>query len=109
MRIAGRLAWYFGRNGYVRWQQPPDAASAAEARPKDHKGDEVRFVADSEQELLEIRRLLVRAGFRPGRPWVKGRQLRQPVYGRDAVRDLLAMMLAAPAESIRRGTPAKPA
>ena len=56
------------------------------------KGDEVRLVADSEQELKLIRRLLREAGFKPGRPFAKGLQYRQPIYGRQAVARFLELV-----------------
>ena len=84
------LAGFFRRNGYTRWQD------AGRQRREDYwgykKGDEVRLVAESLRELALIRRLLRRAGFRPGRPFRKGRQYRQPVYGRQAVASFLALI-----------------
>jgi hypothetical protein len=77
------LAGYFRRNGYVRWQN--EERVSREGWNAYKKGDEVRFAANSRQELAIIRRLLVQAGFKPGRPFAKGRQFRQPVYGRDDV------------------------
>jgi hypothetical protein len=85
-----RLAVYFHRNGYVRTQDAVRVADDGFAKYK--KGDEVRVVADSERELREIRRLLRAAGFRPGRPFAKGLQFRQPIYGREAVARFLEMM-----------------
>jgi len=43
------------------------------------------LVASTVEELRLVRRLLREAGFKPGRPFRKGRQYRQPVYGRQAV------------------------
>ncbi len=89
-KAVARLTRFFDRNGYVRWQDPyrvdPDGVR------NDRKGDEIRFVADSPEELLTIRRLLEEIGVRPARPWLHGCQIRQPVYGRDDVRRLLALM-----------------
>jgi hypothetical protein len=56
------------------------------------KGDEVRLVAHSAAELREIRRLLRAAGFTVGRSFVKGRQFRQPIYGRDDVARFLDLI-----------------
>jgi hypothetical protein len=84
------LAWHFRRNGYVRRQNPERVASKS-TRPY-HKGEEVRLVANSCQELRELRRLLRAAGFEPGRPFRKARQYRQPIYGRLAVAVFLALV-----------------
>jgi len=56
------------------------------------KGDEIRLTAKSQEELATIRRLLVQAGFQPGWPFVKGRQFRQPVYGRHEVARFLKLI-----------------
>ncbi|HEV3004049.1 MAG TPA: hypothetical protein VGX78_06280 [Pirellulales bacterium] len=84
------LAGFFRRNGYTRWQ---------DARRKQHegyktykKGDEVRLVAESLRELALVRRLLRRAGFRPRRPFRKGNQYRQPLYGRQTVARFLTLI-----------------
>ena len=66
------------------------------------KGDEVRLTAQS--ALARIRRLLELAGFTPGQPFLKARQYRQPVYGREAVRRFLGLVEAERiAESGSRG------
>jgi len=87
------LTRYFDRNGYVRRQRLERLKKEGAQRYK--KGEEVRLVAESETELLTIRRLLREAGFTPGRPFVKSRQFRQPIYGRDVVARFLAMVRAA--------------
>ena len=84
------LAGFFRRNGYVRMQNAERAAEDGWEHYK--KGDEVRLVAESVQELALVRRLLREAGFKPGRPFVKGRQFRQPVYGRQAVARFLDLV-----------------
>ena len=78
-----RLIWFYHRNGYVRWQDPHRRSTEGWRSYK--KGTEIRLVAKSRPELAEIRRLLKAAGFKPGRPFRKGRQFRQPVYGADQV------------------------
>lgn len=85
-----RLAELFRRNGYVRRLN-------AERRDAEgywgyKKGDEVRLVANSLAELAEIRQLLRAAGFKPGRPFRKARQYRQPLYGRAQVARFLALV-----------------
>ncbi|MFQ5748741.1 MAG: hypothetical protein ACE5H3_04700 [Planctomycetota bacterium] len=89
-RTARKLAKFFHRNGYVRWQD--SSRLGEEGHHVYKKGDEVRLVADSRRELAEIRRLLKDAGFKPGRPFPKGRQFRQPLYGRDAVGRFLELV-----------------
>jgi len=89
---ASQLAELFRRNGYVRL---PDAdRAAAEGPDRYKKGYEVRLVAGSARELGRIRSLLAEAGFEPGRPFVKGQQYRQPIYGRQAVVRFLRMVRA---------------
>jgi hypothetical protein len=84
-----RLRELFQRNGYVRLQDP-DRVEAGGREYK--KGDEVRLVADSRAELMEIRRLLTAAGFKLGRPFAKANQFRQPLYGRDQVARFVSLM-----------------
>jgi hypothetical protein len=84
------LRRYFRRNGYVRWPNPDRMGAEGYRRYK--KGSELRLVAESRAELRHIRALLERAGCRPGRPFAKGRQFRQPVYGHDAVLRLLDLL-----------------
>ncbi|HKB01436.1 MAG TPA: hypothetical protein VKD90_04410 [Gemmataceae bacterium] len=85
-----QLSVFFRRNGYVRRQRADRLA--AEGYWAYKKGDEVRLVAGSLAELRAIRRLLRAAGFKPGRPFAKARQWRQPVYGRAAVARFLALV-----------------
>ena len=88
-RAIEALAASFHRNGYVR-------RIDRERREKEgalyKKGDEVRLVAGSRAELAEIRRLLRQAGLKPGRPFAKARQWRQPVYGVAEVARFLALI-----------------
>jgi len=86
----GELARFYRRNGYVRRQNAQRVS--AEGFQVYKKGDEVRFTAESHGELRTIRRLLKRAGFRPGHPFVKGRGFRQPVYGRAEVARFLQLI-----------------
>ncbi len=84
------LARFFARNGYVRRQNPRRLAREGYLRYK--KGDEVRLTAESQQELARIQQLLRQAGFKPGRPFAKGQQYRQPIYGRGAVERFLRLV-----------------
>jgi hypothetical protein len=88
--VIRELKRFFGRNGYVRRQNPKRLARDGYMRYK--KGDEVRLTAQDKQELQAIRDLLVRAAFRPGRPFVKGQQYRLPIYGREAVHRFLSLV-----------------
>ncbi|WP_157850064.1 MULTISPECIES: hypothetical protein [Kitasatospora] len=74
--------------GYVR--QPDPARRGGEDGRTYKKGWEVRFTARSEEEITEIRDLVTAAGFAPARPFFKGHQLIQPVYGIAAVQAYLA-------------------
>src|SRR5207249_2503443 len=88
--VVEQLAAFFRRNGYVRWQDA--SRQKADGYWAYKKGDEVRLVAESITELRVIRRLLRLAGFQPGRSFVKGRQHRQPLYGRQTVARFLALI-----------------
>ena len=97
--VVEQLAALFRRNGYVRRLNPDRRA----AEPRTYKkGDEVRLVAHSEAELRTIRRLLRAAGFKPGRPFRKAKQWRQPVYGRAAVARFLELIGEAKPAGSRR-------
>jgi len=80
----------FRRNGYVRRQNLVRVVNEGWGRYR--KGEEVRLVANSAQELRLVRQLLRQAGFTPGRPFAKGQQYRQPVYGRQVVARFLDLI-----------------
>ena len=84
------LSRLFQRNGYVRLQNTHRYQSEGYQQYK--KGDEVRLIATSETELTMIQHLLAQTGFTFGRPFAKANQLRQPIYGREAVRRFLQMV-----------------
>ena len=88
--VVKHLRELFLRNGYVRRQNPIRVAEEGWQRYR--KGEEVRLTANSAGELRLVRRLLRRAGFTPGRPFVKGRQYRQPLYGRQEVARFLDLI-----------------
>ncbi|MDH6135239.1 hypothetical protein P3T37_004649 [Kitasatospora sp. MAA4] len=73
--------------GYVR--RPDPARRTGEQGTTYKKGWEVRFTARSEAEIAEIRELVIAAGFAPARPFFKGQQLIQPVYGMAVVHTYL--------------------
>lgn len=77
------LAAHFHRRGYIRRQNRRRLSWEGYLGYK--KGDEVRLIASSTEELEEIRRLLKLTGFKPGRPFRKAAGFCQPVYGREAV------------------------
>jgi hypothetical protein len=88
--VARQLAAFFNRNGYVRRQNERRLKEEGPDRYK--KGEEVRLIAQSTDELELMRGLLERAGFKPGRPFEKGAQYCQPIYGRQAVARFLQMV-----------------
>ncbi len=92
--VIARLAALFRRNGYVRRQDAERLR--AEGWQVYKKGHEVRLVAGSPAELAEMRQLLKAAGLQPGRPFRKGSQYRQPIYGKRAVARFLELVGAAP-------------
>lgn len=88
--VIEQLAALFRRNGYVR---PPAAKRlAGRGYGRFRRGYEFRLTASSKKELRLVRALLREAGFKPGRPFVKGRQFRQPVYGRQELERFLALI-----------------
>jgi hypothetical protein len=87
--VVKRLSELFHRNGYVR---RVDAVRRVKEGQLYKKGAEVRLVAESRAELAEIRRLLKQAGFKRARPFAKGRQWRQPVYGVAEVARFLSLV-----------------
>lgn len=88
-RTAKELARFFKKGGCVRFQ---NEARLREGSQSYKKGDEVRIMADSQEDLHSIRALLMDAGFVPGRPFIKGRRFCQPVYGREAVTRFLVLI-----------------
>ena len=88
--VAEQLAALFRRNGYAR--PPAKKRLAGHGYGRFRRGYEFRLTAASRSELQRVRDLLRRAGFRPGRPFIKGRQFRQPVYGRAELERFLVMI-----------------
>ena len=81
--VIAKLAASYHRNGYVRQQNRDRVESCGWFGYK--KGSELRLSASSKGELEELRDLLRQAGFKPGRPFAKGRLFRQPIYGQPAI------------------------
>lgn len=84
-----QLQEWFQRNGYVRRLKPD---RLKEGRDYYKKGFEVRLVAKNKTELREMQRALKVVGFRPGKPFLKGKQYCLPIYGRDAVKEFLFLL-----------------
>ena len=85
----------YDRNGYVRLLNPKrkkQNRNRKKNQPLYKKGNEVRLVAWTQDQLAHIRKLLRRAGFKPGKPFVKANQFRQPVYGIKQTARFLAMV-----------------
>ena len=87
------LTALFRRNGCVRRH---DATRyARQGCMKYKKGEEIRLVANGEEERVRIQRLLKRAGFKAGRPFRKSAERTQiclPIYGREQVAGFLKMV-----------------
>ena len=96
--VAKQLAEFFHRNGYVRQVNLDRRAEVTAQVYK--KGDEVRLVANSVDELAIIQELLLAAGFKFGKPFQKGQQFRQPIYGRIEVARFISMVGKSDAASI---------
>jgi hypothetical protein len=89
-RIADELRDRFERNGYIR--PPFEKLRKGDPTGRFRRGFEFRLTADTRSELMHIRSLLRRAGFKPSRPFVKGYQYRQPVYGRAQLQRFLDLV-----------------
>lgn len=101
------LGEFFRRNGYVRRQDAE--RHEREGAQKYKKGDEIRLVANSEQELLLIRNLLRKMGFNIGQPFSRDTKFRQPVYGREQVARFLEMIGENPSAAVASTGPSNPA
>ena len=76
------LITFFERNGFVRLVNEKRREQEGQ---KYKKGYEVRLVAHSEEELKNMRQLLLHVGFKAGKSYKKCRQIIQPIYGKTAV------------------------
>ena len=77
-----QLAALFDRHGYVRRLNPKRRAKDG---PTYKKGDEIRLVARTLDDVVRIARWVRRAGFEPGRPFAKAQQFVLPIYGLEEV------------------------
>jgi hypothetical protein len=87
--VVAQLKDLYERQGYIRGQKTARRNPGSRAY---HKGYEARFIAHSLKELREVRRILKAAKLKPGRPFKKGNQWRQPVYGADQIERLLKLV-----------------
>lgn len=83
------LVQLFRRNGYVRLPDLYKRKQMTSQRYK--KGYEVRLMVKDQNELKQIRQWLIAAGFKPGKPFEKGKQLIQPIYGKLALERFLTL------------------
>jgi hypothetical protein len=87
--ISKRLAYkvlkeVFLRNGYLRIK---DSSRVEEAKTQKYKkGYEVRLVAQDEAELARIRVAIVSLSLYLAKPFLKGKQMVQPIYGEEVTR-----------------------
>ena len=77
------LRVYVHQNAYARI--PNFDQRQAVTTQKYKKGWEVRVIVTEADIAEEVRELARQAGFRPGRPFAKGKQWAVPIYGADAV------------------------
>ncbi|MDI6767251.1 MAG: hypothetical protein QME52_10555 [Bacteroidota bacterium] len=77
-----RLLAYLRRNGCVRFPNLKIQKSFGQNKYK--KGWEVRLVAKTKDELYLIRQYLDDVGLKKGKPFKKGEQTIQPIYGKQA-------------------------
>ena len=91
--IRAELMALFRRNGCVRRHNAMRYARQGYMKYK--KGEEIRLVANGDEERVRIQRLLKRAGFKAGRPFRKAPERNQfcvPIYGREQVARFLRMV-----------------
>ncbi len=80
------LGLYFSLYGHVR--RPRSDRLRDEGWETYKKGWEIRFRLHPE-DLGFVQSLISHAGYRPGRPFPKRSRMIQPVYGVEAVREIL--------------------
>ena len=81
-----RLARWFAEHGWA--QTPPDPGLRKDRKETYKRGYEIRLSARPD-ELAELQRLLVLAGYKPGKHFPKGRRLVVPLYGKEQVQRFL--------------------
>jgi hypothetical protein len=88
--VARQLANFYLRSGYGRVQNKQRYSRDGPAQYK--KGDEIRLVVYSDEELDRVQELLDRAGFHAGQPFPKHSRWVQPIYGKAQVVRFLEMV-----------------
>lgn len=86
--MANALADYVRANSYAR---VPNAVRQEEGWTAYKKGYELRIVVKTQDDLRQVRRLLLDAGIQPGKAYRKAQQWVVPVYGKQAVNQLVAL------------------
>ena len=84
--VMKRLAGWFDEHGWVQGAPDPKLRKALKATYK--RGYEIRLSARP-GELAKLQRLLVRAGFKPGKHFPKATRLVVPLYGKEQVQRFL--------------------
>lgn len=82
------LADYVRANSYAR---VPNTDRQDEGWTAYKKGYELRIVVKTQDDLKKLRRLLLEAGIQPGKAYRKAQQWVVPVYGKQAVNQLVAL------------------
>lgn len=82
------LVDYIRANSYAR---VPNVERQDEGWTAYKKGYELRIVVKTQDDLKTVRRLLLDAGIQPGKPYRKAKQWVVPVYGKQAVNQLIAL------------------
>jgi hypothetical protein len=82
------LRQFFRRGGYVR---VANKTRRTEKGPRSNKSYEVRLVAKTHAELMQIRELVRQVGFDPAATFVKGNRIVQPIYGKAVVEWFLSI------------------
>ncbi|MBI4675551.1 MAG: hypothetical protein HY741_28235 [Chloroflexi bacterium] len=86
MTDGATIADYVRTNSYAR---VPSAERQDEGWTAYKKGYELRIVVKTQDDLKQLRRLLLDAGIQPGKAFRKAKQWVVPVYGKAAVTELL--------------------
>lgn len=86
--MAYALADYLRANSYAR---VPNADRQEEGWTAYKKGYELRIVVKTQDDLRQVRRLLLQMGIQPGKAYRKAQQWVVPVYGKQAVNQLVAL------------------
>jgi hypothetical protein len=86
--MSDTLTDYVRANSYAR---VPNTDRQEEGWTAYKKGYELRIVVKTQDDLKKVRRLLLDAGIQPGKAYRKAQQWVVPVYGKQAVNQLVAL------------------